>query len=502
MPEHVVIQPAAGRTLSDQLFDLGVEFPCGGVSFCGGCRIRAVSGDIPITADMRAALSAGELAAGWRLAFQSQASSPVELEIEQWSPRILTDASSVPVEPREGTGAVIDLGTTTLVAELVDLNTGEVRGVRTGLNPQGRYGADVMSRIEFALREPGLLTGLIRRTLGAMVGDLASGGNLAEVVLCGNTVMHHLFCDEPVEPLSHVPFHSPSLGERTFGAAKLEWPMTVRGGVTFLPCPGGFVGSDLLCGLIACGMHQMEQDVALLDLGTNGEIAVGNRQRILCASTAAGPAFEGGRIGMGMRAGDGAIDKVEIRDGRLHCHVLGGAAPRGICGSGLLDAAAVALDRGELGSTGRLANGLRSFPLAGAVELTQADFRELQLAKGAIAAGLIVLLAQAGIASDQLAAIHLAGAFGNYARIESARRIGLLPGWSTPVHPIGNSAIRGARTLLLAPSCRAGLLTQALGKTRHIELASDPEFQETFVANMVFPASRRPAPNTQPIAME
>jgi uncharacterized 2Fe-2S/4Fe-4S cluster protein (DUF4445 family) len=497
LPERITIHPAFGCTLSDQLFQLGVEFPCGGASACGSCRVRLVSGEIPITGDMRDALSPNDLADGWRLACQAEASAAVVLEIEQWSPRILTDDSRVSVEPREGLGMVVDLGTTTLVAELVDLGTGDVCKVRTALNPQGRHGSDVMSRVEFALREPEVLMAAIRRTLGDMAAELAGERPLEEVLVCGNTVMHHLFCGESVESLSHVPFQSPGLGARIFAARELGWTTAVRSGVTFLPCVGGFVGSDLLCGLVACGMHEAERELALIDLGTNGEIAVGNRRRIACASTAAGPAFEGGRITMGMRAGDGAIDKVELRDAVLHCHVLGGAAPRGICGSGLVDAAAVALASGALRSTGRLKNGLSTFPLAGPVKITQADFRELQLAKGAIAAGLALLLQQSAIEADQLAAIHLAGAFGNYVRLDSARRIGLLPAWTTPVHPAGNTAVRGARTLLLARSQRAALLEYLLGKTRHVELASHPGFQEAFVVNMKFPP---PAPATQPIA--
>lgn len=500
MPEHVAIEPAPGRTLADELFQLGLEFPCGGAAACGGCRVRLVSGEIPVTEDMRDVLSPEELAEGWRLACQASAGACVVLEVEQWAPRILADDSRVPVEPRPGLGIVIDLGTTTLVAELVDLRTGEVLQVRTGLNPQGRYGSDVMSRIEFDLREPGVLTRAIRRTLGDMTAELAGSSTIEEVLVCGNTVMHHLFCGETVEPLSHVPFRPLRTGVRTFSARELEWSSAIRGGVTFLPCVGGFVGSDLACGLVACQMPESQRETALIDLGTNGEIAVGNRDGILCASTAAGPAFEGGRIRMGMRAGDGAIDKVELQDGAVHCHVLGGAAPRGICGSGLVDAAAVALANGALRPNGRLDGGMRTFPLASPVEITQADIRELQLAKGAIAAGLEILLRLRGLDESGLSAIHLAGAFGNYVRIDSGRRIGLLPQWDTPVHPIGNSAVRGAQMLLLAPSRRAALLEDLLSKTRHVELASDPDFQEAFVANMAFPASNLPAHATQAIA--
>ena len=163
----------------------------------------------------------------------------------------------------------------------------------------------------------------------------------------------------------------------------------------FLPCLGSFVGSDILAGLLATKLHESERLAALIDLGTNGEIVVGNRERMLCASTAAGPAFEGARISMGMRAATGAISEVRVRDGGLECHVLGNVAPRGICGSGLVDAVAAGLELGWISPKGRLANG-DSLALAGPVSLNQWDVRELQLAKGAIAAGLRILLEQWG----------------------------------------------------------------------------------------------------------
>lgn len=488
MAEYVLLHPEPGKILSDQLFALGIEFPCGGCSACGGCRVRLMSGTIPITEGMREALSEEELGEGWRLACQAETDGPVSLDIEQWSASILTDESRVAVEPSEGYGAVIDLGTTTLVVELVDLATGSVAGVLPGLNPQGRHGSDVMSRIEFDLREPGVLTSLIRRTLGAMLAELVRGRKPREVLICGNTVMHHLFCGESVEPLSHVPFRPSAPGERRFLAEELGWPEETHGAaVTFLPCAGGFVGSDLLAGLIACGMHQSETPMALMDLGTNGEIALGGRNGILCASTAAGPAFEGGRIRMGMRAGDGAIDRVEHDGSGLVCHVIGGSAPRGICGSGLVDAAAVSLETGAIGASGRLSNGAKSLSLAGPVSLSQADIRELQLAKGAVAAGMEVLRQEAGTEAPHVSSLHLAGAFGNYVRTGSARRIGLLPRWEAPVNPIGNSAVRGSRTLLLSPSRRQSLLDDLLRITRHVELGANPEFQEAFVENMIFP---------------
>jgi uncharacterized 2Fe-2S/4Fe-4S cluster protein (DUF4445 family) len=460
------------RTLADQLFEAGVEFPCGGDSACGGCKVRVVEGEVPITAAMRRALTDEELRDGWRLACCAAfapGSSRVVVDVEQWSVAVLTDEAQVPIEPRPGLGAVIDLGTTTLVVQIVDLATGEVLRVETALNPQARYGADVMSRLQYELRRPGELGRMIREALGRMLG----GEPLREILVAGNTVMHHLFCGLEVDALTHAPFLSPTLGGYRFNGWELGWP----GPAVFLPCLGGFVGSDLLCGIAATRLDEQARRCALFDIGTNGEVVVGSAQGIACASTAAGPAFEGGRIGAGMRASDGAIDAVHVRDGGLDCHVIGGGAARGICGSGLVDAAACGVELGWIAANGRVTSADRRVPLAGEIALAQNDIRELQLAKGAMAAGLRML------ASGGVERLSLAGAFGNYIRQSSARAIGLLP-QGLPVEAVGNSALRGARMLLLTPSKRAARLERIAGLTRHVELAADPDFQYLYAEMM------------------
>jgi len=463
------LHPRARQTLADQLFAAGVEFPCGGELACGGCKVRVLEGEVPVTAAMRDALSEEEIRNGWRLACCASAAGRVVIEVEQWSLRVLADNASVPIEPRAGRGAAIDLGTTSLVVQVVDLASGEVLRVETALNPQARYGADVMSRLQYDLRRPGELGCLIREALGRMLG----GEPLREVLVAGNTAMHHLFCGLDVEPLTHAPFLSPTLDARRFEAADLRWP----GPAEFLPCLGGFVGSDLLCGIVATRLDEQTEARALFDIGTNGEVVVGSAQGILCASTAAGPAFEGGRIGMGMRAGAGAIDTVHVRNGGFDCHVIGGGAARGICGSGLVDAAACGIELGLIGANGRLTNADKRILLAGGVALTQSDIRELQLAKGAMAAGLRML------AAGGIEKLYLAGAFGNYIRQTSARVIGLLPD-DLPVEPVGNSSLRGARTLLLTPSIRQARLGKIAALSRHVELAADPDFQYRYAEMM------------------
>ena len=472
-----------GGPMAPILAEQGIEFPCGGAELCGGCRVRVLKGALPPSEEDRLALTNAEIDAGWRLACRARACEDVILEVEQWSAAILADSTPLSSSARRGIGVAVDLGTTTLAVQALDLSTGCILALRTALNPQCVAGADVMSRIRIAL-DDGLLTPLIRDRLGSMVREAAGvrAQEVRDVVLVGNTVMHHLFCGIDVAPLSHVPFESPALAAREFTAAKLGWGLPAACHIRFLPCIGGFVGSDILAGIAATGIADRDELTALIDLGTNGEIAIGNRQRIFCASTAAGPAFEAGSIRMGMRAATGAISSVRVRDGRFNCSVIGDAAPRGICGSGLVDAVAAGLDLELILPSGRTANNAAEIPLAGPVSLCRADIRELQLAKAAVAAGFRILLKRLGAGFPDVHQVYLAGAFGNYVRVETAERIGLLEVPSAVVTSAGNTALRGAKIALVRP------LTPGGTPIEHVPLAADADFQDTFVDCMAMPA--------------
>ena len=497
LPLGQTLEVAPGTALAELLFAQGVEFPCGGRGRCRGCRVRVLAGTLPVTPEDERLLPAADRAAGWRLSCRARVSGDLTLELAQWETRILSDDATFDFVPRDGLGVAVDLGTTTLVAQLLDLRTGDVLGVRTALNTQAQHGADVMSRIDYALADAGQgrLEGLIRAQLGALLAELLSvapGGSveagrvLTDVVVVGNTVMHHLFCGVSVAPLAHHPFEPADDGLKVFRAAELGWTMAPDARVSFLPCLGGFVGSDILAGILATGLAAAETPAMLVDLGTNGEIVVGNRDRLLCASTAAGPAFEGARIAMGMRAATGAIAEVTVRDGQLECRVLGQSEPRGICGSGLVDAVACSLDLGRINPAGRI-QGADGLPLLGPVKLTQWDVRELQLAKGAIAAGIRLLLGRRGWQPAQLERISLAGAFGNYISRASARRIGLLAFPPDQVQPAGNAALRGAKLALFGLPEHGGEFTHLRRRTEHLCLNDDPQFQEVYVEEMGFP---------------
>ena len=481
-PLDVRIEAVRGTALEDILAEYGVEFPCGGSDMCGGCRIRVLEGNLPAGIPDRCVFTEEELEQGWRLACSARANSSLRLEVGQWVAPVLVDTSPLEGQGRTGLGIAVDVGTTTIAAQMLDLATGRVLGVRTSLNPQCAHGADVMSRVLFALSD-GRLTPMIRLAIGDMVTDMAGerSSELVEITLAGNTVMHHLFAGVDVEPLSHAPFVPHVTGEQLFSPPQLDWSLPPPCRVRFLPCIGGFVGSDILAGILATGIAAGENLCALIDLGTNGEIVLARRGRILCASTAAGPAFEGASIRMGMRAASGAISHVFLEDDKLECHVIGNAPARGICGSGLVDAVAAGLDLRMILPSGRLADGTHEFPLTGPVVITQSDVRELQLAKAAIAAGMRLLLRRWGANHDQIAAVHLAGAFGNYVRLESAVRTGLLEIAPCRITPGGNTALRGAKMALLSPD------QPFPGPIEHVPLASEPEFQETFIECIAFP---------------
>ncbi len=484
-----------GTPLQDVLFAHGVEFPCGGRQRCKACRVRVIRGSLPVTSHQETLLTREELDAGWRLACAGKAETDLTLELGQWEAAILADNTLFDFTPRVGLGVAVDLGTTTIVAQLLDLSNAHVLAVRSTLNAQARHGADVMSRVSFATKGDGLgrLCSLVRHQIGKLIDELMEAARgkdkrIETVTVVGNAVMHHLFCGIDLTPLSLYPFDPVRDGLECFQASELGWTIEGDPRVRFLPCLGGFVGSDILAGILATRLDESDALVGLVDLGTNGEIVIGNRERLLCASTAAGPAFEGARISMGMRAATGAISKVTVEQGRMVCHVLGNVAPRGLCGSGLVDAVAAGLDLGLIQPSGRLHNGSNgALMLSEPVAITQADIRELQLAKGAIAAGIRLLLSRWGAEAKELTRLYLAGAFGNYINRASARRIGLFDFPIDTVKPAGNTALLGAKLALFNENEQAFTYTPLCAKIEHISLNTESNFQDVFVREMAFP---------------
>ena len=490
----------AGETLLARISAAGVflDAPCGGQGKCGKCLVRlepegrqtpacrtTVDGDadvyLPDDMDMR-------------IADEGAAVDPATL--------IRTPAGAK-------LGVAIDIGTTTVVAHLTDIGTGARIATASGVNAQRIYGADVISRIQYCAdngHEP--LTSLIRGQLSSLMRETceASGARMEDigyVSIAANTIMEHLAAGYSPVGMGVVPFTPVSLfGEELTEAEDLR--VSKDAIVYYAPAISSYVGGDITAGMLAAGLENMHGPVVYLDIGTNGEIAMKTGDRYICCATAAGPAFEGAEISMGMAAVSGAINHVKWDNG-LQVSVIGDVPPRGLCGSGLLDALAVLLDTGAVDETGRMLDaeeidhdisahiisdgGKNVFRLTtegGGVSMSASDVRKLQLAKSAIAAGIQTLLRHEGIGEDAVKAFVLAGGFGSFMDQFSAARIGLFPkSFLRVAQTLGNTAGEGAAIALCSGSARA-TLNDIRSRCEYIELSTSPVFNEQFVEQMMF----------------
>ncbi|HHE47907.1 MAG TPA: DUF4445 domain-containing protein [Candidatus Acetothermia bacterium] len=413
-------------------------------------------------------------------------------------------------------GLALDIGTTTLAAYLLDLGKGEELLAKALANPQAAFGADVLSRIGYVQEhgQKGLaaLKGRLLEAIGQLVESLVgplglSPEEIVQAAVVGNPTMMHLFAGVDPSPIGQAPFTPVWKRGMTFQARELGLRMNPEGIVHVLPLVSGYVGADTVAAVLACGLHHAEGLALLLDLGTNGEIVLGGRERMVACSAAAGPAFEGGRIACGMPGVEGAIFRVELNGG-VRYQVLGGGEPQGLCGTGLVDAVAVLLSIGLIDPCGRLLSG-DGTPFAAHIEgkgnarrfrieegkrpiyITQRDIRELQLAKGAIRAGVEVLLSRMGATPEEIDRVYLAGAFGSQMRPESLVQLGLLPEELLPrIVPVGNAAGTGAKLALL--DCEALPEAERIAQEmEYVELSYEKPFAKQFVAQMRFPESRK-----------
>lgn len=430
----------------------------------------------------------------------------------------------IDIEPGDATieagrgafGIAFDLGTTTVAAALYRLETAKVLARMGRLNPQSVFGADVVSRINFALQSPENKTKLretILDCLNRMVKDVCAQagitpGDVYYVTLAGNTTMQYLFLGIPTDYLPvapYVPVHTDGL---LLSANTQRLSVNPGARLYVFPAIGGFVGGDTVADILVADIASSEKPEILIDIGTNGEIVLGNNDLLLATSTAAGPAFEGRNISCGMRAEDGAVDLVMIEDDII-IHTIGEKPPRGLCGSGLVSlisellrvnlidlsgrfnpdgsSSKVLKDRFEQTDTGlKFLFASRSEGAEENLHLLQKDVRELQLAKAAIAAGVKLLLKESGFTMEDVQTIFIAGAFGNYIDPSAALRLGLLPGAELKkIKFIGNAALTGSSRALLQKSSRKKAEDLAT-KAKFFELAGRKDFQDTFAESMLF----------------
>ncbi|MCD8148692.1 MAG: ASKHA domain-containing protein [Clostridiales bacterium] len=543
------IEGKAGESLLTALseHDIYLSAACGGKGRCGKCGVQMVSGATEIREADRQFFHEQQLEHGMRLACEAYPQGDCRVVIETGDEsdfEIVTEYAGEEngagngengAAAHEGNDAIdkketvnaenrekmreseydiaIDIGTTTIAVSLIGRVSGKICNTVTRINHQRAYGADVISRIQAANDgKLGELSHSIRMDLYESMGKLLSGAGVTfsqirRVAIAGNTTMGHLLMGYPCETLGVYPFDPVNI-ETTqvpfaelFSAAAAE--MAEQGdvphyageeiAVILLPGISTYVGADIAAGLLVCGFDHREEVNVLIDLGTNGEMAIGNREKILVTSTAAGPAFEGGNISCGMGSVSGAICQVEINGTDVSCETIGGKAVLGLCGTGVIECAYELLKEEWIDETGMLDEDYfdDGFPLAKTpdgedISFSQKDVREIQLAKSAVRAGLETLLLRYGVTYDEVSHVYLAGGFGYRMNLEKAAGIGLLPEELLDrTEAAGNSSLGGAVEYLIAETAETRM-EKIIGISEEIPLASDKDFNRFYTDYMFF----------------
>ncbi len=511
------------RTFSGSILEharkLGIEVSseCGGRGICGRCVVRIARGDSALN-HRTAAEKEHDLGEDQRLACQAQVTNlDTDIEVflkELGAYSILTEGIEIdldlePPVTRKGSrvvhhsgeelgtyegriyGLAIDVGTTTLVVQVLDLETGRLVGTRALKNPQVAFGNDVISRIGHTMNHPdglmelqqsviqGINAGL--EALETTDGDIRN--HIYDSVTVGNSTMRSVFFGQDVSTLGVLPFEPLSTSPVSARASRLGLRVNPRCMVYGPGLIGGQAGADALADILACGMWKNDRVTMLIDIGTNGEVALGNKDKIMTVSCAAGGAYEGATTRCGVGAVEGAVRNVRIRDGKASFQTIGGKPPIGICGSGLIDLLAELLDSGIMSKQAKLK---KEFLLTDSITLTQADVYQLVNAKASLRLDQDLLMNYYDISLEEVDTIYLAGAFGNFINPESAVTIGLLPPAPGKIVPIGNAALAGAKQMLLSRTLRAKA-EQIARSIEHVKVNErEPDFATLVAERMYF----------------
>ncbi|MBQ9549967.1 MAG: DUF4445 domain-containing protein [Lachnospiraceae bacterium] len=509
---------------------IGIAAVCGGKGRCGKCGIRLLSGRLDITAADRSVFSDEELENGCRLACRVSLNDDITIELIYSGEEILADPDGMPVNngicadsdgmpednektavpeivfPKAGYGIAIDIGTTTLALALVDINHGRVLQCRSSENPQRVYGIDVISRIEAAAKGSDtelkrLISSKLAGEISALIREQAlSNSDITRIAIAGNTAMLHILRGYDTSGLGGHPFTPVNINREELLSGDLlpieELPDDLkRIPVTILPGISAFVGADIVSGLYSLSFQEKEKPCLFLDLGTNGEMAVGTGNKLLVTSVAAGPAFEGGNIKCGSGSIRGAISKLSLENGVTGIETIGNTLPpKGICGTGVIEITAELLKNEIIDESGLLTDRFfeTGFPLAEnasgeTIVFTQDDIREVQLAKSAVRAGLEVLIKRFGTSYRNIEKLYISGGFGHSLDASKAARIGMIPdGLKEKCEIMGNTSLSGLISYLRDPE-KGRTVFESIRKTgKELYLSSDEEFNSLFVDYMSF----------------
>jgi len=481
---------------------------CGGYGTCGKCRIRFIRGSSAITGEDRRIFSQEQLDKGFRLACKAYPYKDCTINIDigdESNFEIVTDCSTAMTcselkknvsksYSNEDYGIAADIGTTTIAISLIKLSDGSTVINYAAINKQRVYGANVISRIQASNEgKKDQLRNLVRSDLTAGFGEVITQAGIRKervkkIVIAGNTTMGHILLGFSCESLGVYPYTPVDIDlieteySKLFDSDYLDVPVIIMPGIST------FVGGDIVAGLLVCDFDKKERPSLFIDIGTNGEMALGNKDRILVCSTAAGPAFEGGNISYGVGSVKGAICSAVLEEGKLKFNTIGSKPPIGICGTGIIEITSELLKAGIIDETGVLKEPFfdTGYTVYEDIKFTQKDIREVQLAKSAIRAGIETLIVRYGISYDDIETVYLAGGFGYRINIEKAVNIGLIPQeLSGKVIAIGNSSLAGAlKYLTFADSPHR--TAKIISKAQEISLSTDKDFNEFYIRHMYF----------------
>ena len=485
------------KSLLEQLQEKGIFIPadCGGIGRCGKCRVQFLSGAPEASDDDQEIFDQAQLDAGWRLACKAFPEGEYEIAWEQAEDEmeVATDfaagADDAGADARVDDGGIeasdpviaIDIGTTTLAASLVDRASGKVLDTKTSVNHQRSFGADVIARIQASvngMRDE--LQDSIKKDLTGLVSNLGQDFSSVPVIISGNTTMEHLLLGLPCDTLGVAPY------------TPVDISLHQEDNMLILPGISTYVGADIVSGIIACGMDQSEEVSLLIDLGTNGEMAIGNKDRILVASTAAGPAFEGGNISCGVAGIPGAVSSVTVeKDGEdvsVSYQTIGNKPPVGLCGTGVMEVTYELVKTEIVDETGMMDEDYEDdgFPIAENVTFSDQDVREVQLAKSAIRAGAETLMEEFGVEYAGVAHLYIAGGFGQKINLEKAAGIGMLPEELLDrTKAVGNSSLAGA-VMIAKDGALRERFAHVADYADEVSLTGNPTFNDLYMEYMMF----------------
>lgn len=498
LPKDVSIQVEGGTVISDAAKAAGVkiELPCGGKGRCGRCMVgvsgagdaneervlacrAAVTRDITVTVHQKE----GEVVAS---------NDHRTIKIDRLSPLVKNDGEF-------NYGLAIDIGTTTIAVSILDMNRGLDLYSAAGENRQRLRGEDVLARIQYA-EEGG--TEELRDLAVASINDMidicldrrCSPNSVNAVYVAGNTTMIHLFLGIDPSPIRVEPYE-PVIKEAEITGRESRLLVNPEARVICLPSVSAYVGGDITSGIVGSGMDKQDEVSMLIDVGTNGEVALGNKDMMVVCSSSAGPAFEGGQIGSGMLARRGAIDSVSIEDGEIRYTVIGSTNPKGICGSGIIDLVAELFRNGWIDKKGsftsktqtEIIDGTVAFRIVDDIVITQDDINTIMLTKAAIYSSAESLVRNLGTEMDSLDRIYIAGGFGNFINLESAITIGLFPDVPREKYAyLGNASLAGAKYALLSATFRARI-AKVFKRMTYLDLGSNPIFFEEYMGAQFLP---------------